>query len=192
MARKTPIYGTPDSPNERAAFPKSFEHWCNAEGIHFKTEYGVGYSKNKRFMDGVEGRYREFRALPRIGVMQICDGYFDRWANSVGAEVPMPRTKSEFVAAVRRLVETAKMHEVPAAVIVERLEQDIAELDADIGLLSAERLDWDRALPFSRWDRPHRVLRSRKMRRIAREIEVLRTRRRWKAGEIKRLRAVSA
>ena len=102
--------------NSNARVPKSFRYWFRLARIKQWREFGlhrremtkyhhlVGYSRAPRFAAGtVDGR-RHFRVLPHCDLMEICDGNFDRWANSVGAEVPMPKTEAEFHAAIETLL----------------------------------------------------------------------------------------
>jgi hypothetical protein len=51
----------------------------------------------------VDGRTRFIRLNASADFFQICDGDFDRWANSVGAEVRFPWTESDFVKALDEL-----------------------------------------------------------------------------------------
>lgn len=51
---------------------------------------------------------RRYRVTDR-GTFQICDGNFDRWANSVGAEVPIPRNEKEFDQALKSLREMSQI-----------------------------------------------------------------------------------
>jgi hypothetical protein len=95
---------------------RSMRHWFEkagiyqgkAYGLHRKWRRGNGYllakTRKARFVAGTRDGIRNFRVLSHLGIMQICDGYFDRWANSVGAEVPLPRTEAEFVAALDTLL----------------------------------------------------------------------------------------
>lgn len=83
--------------------PKSLKHWFEQSGFRMTyiyrkwRQYPMGYSKK---LD------RHIRVLPHLNVMQICDGNFDRWANSVGGEIAMPTTHQEFKNALRILLET--------------------------------------------------------------------------------------
>ncbi len=46
---------------------------------------------------------RRFRVLPHLDRMDICDGAFDRWANSGGASVHLPLSPAEATAALATL-----------------------------------------------------------------------------------------
>lgn len=96
--------------------PKSFRYWFRIARIKEWRRYGLhrrnmskynyldGFSRDPRFAAGtVDGR-RVFRVLPHVNLMEICDGDFDRWANSVGASVPMPRTEAEFHSSIETLL----------------------------------------------------------------------------------------
>ena len=48
----------------------------------------------------VDGRTRQIRMSAEADFLQICDGQFDRWANSVGSEVRFPWTEGEFKKAI--------------------------------------------------------------------------------------------
>jgi len=96
--------------------PKSMRHWFERAGIYQGKRYGMhrrwrtynhihGTSHKARFAAGTMDGSREFRVLPHLDRMDICDGNFDRWANSTAASVPMPRTQAEFEAALVELVE---------------------------------------------------------------------------------------
>jgi len=96
--------------------PRSMRHWFERVGIYQSKAYGLhrtwrrghGYliaaTRKARFVEGTRDRVRHFRVLPQSDLMQICDGYFDRWANSVGASVPVPQTEVEFKAALETLL----------------------------------------------------------------------------------------
>ena len=100
--------------------PKQMRHWFNRAGIYQPKNYG-GYrgwyrnnflfaeTKKKVFTDKTRDGERNFRVLPHLDRMDICDGYFDRWANSTGASVPMPKTEAEFKQALITLVQLSKM-----------------------------------------------------------------------------------
>ncbi|NTF18020.1 hypothetical protein G6L37_06355 [Agrobacterium rubi] len=51
----------------------------------------------------VDGKKRQIRMSGDGDFLQICDGSFDRWANSVGAQVSFPWTEGEFVKALDEL-----------------------------------------------------------------------------------------
>lgn len=95
--------------------PKGMRHWFERAGIYQGKRYGMhrrwrtynhihGTSRKARFAAGTMDGSREFRVLPHLDRMDICDGNFDRWANSTAASVPMPRTQAEFEAALVELV----------------------------------------------------------------------------------------
>jgi hypothetical protein len=96
--------------------PDGMRHWFERAGIYQSKRYGLhrrwrtyrhihGTSRKARFAAGTMEGSREFRVLPHLDRMDICDGNFDRWANSTAASVPMPRTQAEFEAALVELVE---------------------------------------------------------------------------------------
>jgi hypothetical protein len=59
---------------------------------------------------------RHFRFNRWVDTFEICDGDFDRWANSCGAETTIPTTEAEFDAAVEFLYqESAKNAELKRA-----------------------------------------------------------------------------
>jgi len=74
-----------------------------AKGYHREitvTTYDEGYLYG---MLEVDGRTRQIRMSAEGDFLHICDGQFDRWANSLGAEVRFPWTEGEFNAALDRL-----------------------------------------------------------------------------------------
>ena len=100
--------------------PKQMRHWFNRAGIYQPKRYG-GYrqwyrhnyffaeTKKKIFTNKTREGERNFRVLPHLDRMDICDGYFDRWANSTGASVPMPKTEAEFKQALVTLVQASRI-----------------------------------------------------------------------------------
>lgn len=98
--------------------PEGMRHWFERAGIYQCKRYGMhrrwrtyrhihGSSRKARFAAGTMDGSRTFRVLPHLDRMDICDGNFDRWANSKAASVPMPRTQAEFEAALDELVAKA-------------------------------------------------------------------------------------
>ncbi|MFZ3482113.1 hypothetical protein [Sphingomonas sp. 3-13AW] len=96
--------------------PGAMRHWFERAGIYQSKGFGMhrawrrhnyidGSSRRTKLTAGTADGRRRFRVLPHIARMDICDGYFDRWANSLAASVPMPRTQAEFDAAIERLLE---------------------------------------------------------------------------------------
>lgn len=55
---------------------------------------------------------RHLRVLKWIDQFQICDGYMDRWANSVGATVPVPYTEKDFDNALTELYKQSEKSNV--------------------------------------------------------------------------------
>jgi hypothetical protein len=95
-------YGSRESIDETARLPKTMAHWFRDYGVVFDVKSGTGYGVRRTMKAGCGSPVRYFRALPHLGLLQICDGYFDRWANSIGAETSLPKTRAEFVAAMER------------------------------------------------------------------------------------------
>ncbi|USN15329.1 hypothetical protein KIKIMORA_01830 [Brevundimonas phage vB_BpoS-Kikimora] len=97
--------------------PKSLRHWAGKVGIYLHGGYSRDWRRRRYFyassrrtayiQDCADDR-RFFRVLPHINRMDICDGYFDRWANSLGASVPMPTTEAEFMSAVQTLLKKSR------------------------------------------------------------------------------------
>ncbi len=76
--------------------PKQFKHWAERYGFRRRT---MRKMKGDYNFHGPNGRHlRLVRKITTDGAdyMQICDGDFDRWANSVGNEVSMPKNRTEF------------------------------------------------------------------------------------------------
>lgn len=93
--------------------PKTFEHWCRSIGLELlncypEHGYAIMRSNHAEYRKNCIGQYRYFRLMSHLDVIQICDGDFDRWANSVGGEIKMPKTRDEFTKAICSLVESAK------------------------------------------------------------------------------------
>lgn len=132
--------------------PKQIEHWFELFGVKFDARYGTGYSTRKTNLVGCAKPYRHFRVLRHLGIMQICDGYFDRWANSVGAEVTIPKTEAEFRQAMATLLATAKLEKVEREVLISDAAQRISWADRDIQ--NAEEWYGD----IAKWVRHHGIL----------------------------------
>ncbi len=142
---KSVVYGTRDVPLESAALPKQIKHWFAEFGIRFDPASGTGYGRRRSLTEGCSERYRHFRALPHCGILQICDGDLDRWANSVGAEVELPKTRRDFRRAMARLLAEAKLCRVPmsdrirhAAELVDRRDSNLTALEERYG----DVVDW--------------------------------------------------
>lgn len=99
--------------------PEGMRRWFERAGIYQRKDYGLhrrwrshrhidGTSRKPRFAAGTMSGRREFRVLPHLDRMDICDGNHDRWANSTAASVPMPRTQAEFEAALVELLESSR------------------------------------------------------------------------------------
>jgi hypothetical protein len=74
-----------------------------AQGYHREinvTSYDEGYLYG---MLEVDGRTRQIRLSADGDFFQICDGEFDRWANSVGAELRFPWSEGDFGKALDHL-----------------------------------------------------------------------------------------
>lgn len=163
---KTIIYGTRDNPIENCSLPKQIEHWFREYGVKFDARHGTGYSNRKDMLEGCAETYRCFRALARVGLLQICDGYFDKWGNSVGAEVELPKTRDEFRLAMRTLLETSKKDQVSTDALVEQAGMHISWIDRDI-MHTEERYG-----PLAKWVKQYGPL-YKSDRRVARRYERL-------------------
>lgn len=102
-------------PEEKVVkLPRNIRHWAKSRGLAIVSDHfpdGIYMrSKRKEFINGTNDRYRYFRILGHINYFQICDGSFDRWANSVGYTLPIPTTREEFDKALDELVAKAKVH----------------------------------------------------------------------------------
>lgn len=87
---------------EEKRLPKQFGHWARRArfsfvrfGKHQFPDNFYGKSKLRAYRKKPE-ETRRLRALTHKGWMQICDGNFDRWANSSGAKCRLPATQAEF------------------------------------------------------------------------------------------------
>jgi hypothetical protein len=75
--------------------PKQLSHWL--------SEYGFVRDGWKKSRGGASFKNPKTGRRMRINMfyqLQICDGDFDRWANSVGHSVDLPRYQHEFRAAM--------------------------------------------------------------------------------------------
>ena len=86
--------GAPETTDPR--LPKQFTHWAKEFGF-----VRSGFRKSRRTFS-----YENRRTGRRLRVnchaeLQVCDGDFDRWANSVGGSTSMPKSQREFRAAMR-------------------------------------------------------------------------------------------
>jgi hypothetical protein len=180
-------YGSRELVDEEARLPKTMAHWFRDYGVAFNAEIGTGRGVRRTLKVGCAGPVRYFRALPHCGLLQICDGYFDRWANSVGAETQLPKTRAEFVAAMEFLLASAELANVDPAKEISSLENDLAAADREIEELQSENRDLDihvryfgRSAPWIRnlWRRYQRRLSSlRSLRqRISRKLKFQRMR----------------
>lgn len=99
--------------------PKQMRYWFERAGIYQSKDFGLhrawrrhnyifAKSYKSRFIKDTCDQVRHFRVLPHLDRMDICDGYFDRWANSLGASVTMPKTEAEFSEALAYLIEHSK------------------------------------------------------------------------------------
>lgn len=132
IKKVAPLYGSCDSEIENPTLPKTMTHWFSEFGIYFDPESGVGWTHKRSFTAQCLNFTRKFRVLPHIGVMQICDGNFDRWANSVGAEVPLPKTRAEFCAAIEILNSSAVLNEFPVESEISSLKEQIDRVNEKI------------------------------------------------------------
>lgn len=105
--------------DEDRPMPKSLRHWAEKHGFYQRKGFGIyrswrrygtfmARSTKPRFVDGTRDRVRYIRVLPHIDRMDICDGFYDRWANSLGASVPMPKTEAEFAQALETLMRLSR------------------------------------------------------------------------------------
>jgi len=81
--------------------PKQWMYWAKKAGL--KREWGRGRQSTNYLV----GRGRRWRVNCFGDFQCSCPiEHFDRWANSLGAEMDgMPKTEAEFLAAVRNLRE---------------------------------------------------------------------------------------
>lgn len=107
--------------------PKGMRRWFERAGIYQCKRYGLhrrwrrdrfifGSSRSRKLAEGTRDGKRNFRVYPHLDQMYVCDGNFDRWANSTAATVPMPRTQAEFDAAIERLLYLS----APRLAVIER------------------------------------------------------------------------
>jgi hypothetical protein len=82
----------------KTKLPKQWLHWAQCAGLQPATVRGW-----RGFY--LKGRGRRWRVNDRGHLQASCPNeHFDRWANSLGAEIFMlPKTRDQFLAAVRWL-----------------------------------------------------------------------------------------
>ncbi|AXQ69887.1 hypothetical protein HOU03_gp381 [Caulobacter phage CcrSC] len=100
---------------ERQLAPKQMLHWARRHGLvpirYSKRrwrEYPLFKTAKLKFIAGCRDQKRFVRVLPHLDRMEICDGFMDRWANSHGAEVVMPKTMAEFDVAIETLLKESE------------------------------------------------------------------------------------
>ncbi len=106
--------------DEDRPIPLAMRHWFEKAGIYpakgggglhrrwRRYNYLDGRSRKKHFTAGTRDGFRHFRVLPHLDRMDICDGDFDRWANSLAASVQMPKTEAEFNEALDTLLKMSR------------------------------------------------------------------------------------
>lgn len=88
---------------KKKTFPagrSEFLDWAVAAGFEATYEDASSCYAGK-LIDGVR---RQIRLDRNRDVFELCDGNFDRWANSVGATGRFPRTEAEFARTLERLL----------------------------------------------------------------------------------------
>lgn len=88
--------------------PKQWKHWCRS--AHLATrDYGYSQRPQDRWFY-LRGHGREWRVNCH-GMLQCGDTYadFDRWALCEIREVPLPKTRAGFLAAVQWLLAAQKI-----------------------------------------------------------------------------------
>ena len=126
------LYGSRANIDEGARLPKTMPHWFSDYGINFELDSGTGYGRRKNLLQGCGSPVRYFRALPHLGLLQICDGYFDRWANSVGAETTLPKTRAEFKVALDYLLSVGKIAPIDPEKEIASLVENLDFIDVRI------------------------------------------------------------
>jgi hypothetical protein len=99
----------------KARFPKSIRHWVEQAGFRVVTgrwwrRHGCLMARSTRpdHIRGCRDRKRYIRITPHVNRIDICDGFFDRWANSTGAFAEMPTTKAQFDATLEMLLKKSR------------------------------------------------------------------------------------
>lgn len=138
-----PIYGTPDHERHDALLPKCFFNWCAVAGFRMELVGTTGYGRSRLSVNrkGCLDPVRRLRAMPHIGIMQICDGSFDRWANSVGGQVALPKTKEEFAVAIKYLLENAQVCAFDVDETLKGLRRDLNNADQHLQVFNNEYAD---------------------------------------------------
>ena len=83
--------------------PSHIRCWLKELGWKMPRERSYGAYAERR------GRYLRilFAPQPAIRLIQICDGDFDRWANSVGAQIGIPQWPKTKIR-LKQIIETLK------------------------------------------------------------------------------------
>lgn len=90
--------------------------WAQAAGIDVSS-YDETYFYGSLVVNGVK---RQIRCGSEHDRLEICDGRFDRWANSSGAVRRFPHTQEEFMASLKELCA------IPLAEIADEREAFVA------------------------------------------------------------------
>lgn len=92
----------------RLKLPKQWKHWCSLANLRI---HGRRAFRHKWTYFSLKGQGRVWRVNDRA-MFQCGDTYedFDRWALCDIRQAPIPRTKVEFLATVKALLEA---HEKP-------------------------------------------------------------------------------
>lgn len=92
--------------------PKQWRHWCRTNGLKISGRRKSKYARQFYSWYNLVGHDRRWRINDR-DMLQRGDTLedFDRWANSGIIEVPMPKTKLEFDAAIRAMKDAPEPEE---------------------------------------------------------------------------------
>jgi hypothetical protein len=92
--------------------PKQWKHWVSSAGLRPRANTGTTRGLKSAWFY-LHGHGREWRVNDRHE-LQCGDTYadFDRWALCEIQQAPMPTTRAEFVATVRKLL---ALHATPSA-----------------------------------------------------------------------------
>lgn len=105
-----------------AKLPKQFKHWCEKAGIYIDywsndSAHAHMSTRRAQYLKGCLHHERYFRVLGLPGLIEVCDGNMDRWANSVSLQMPIPMTEKEFG-------ETIALLTTPRALDMESIERE--------------------------------------------------------------------
>lgn len=93
---------------------KQLKHWCKVARICVegsdKTDWSRRADITNLYMEGHNRKFRMTNYGEETDYIQVsCPlEHFDRWANSGGETVPMPKSEAMFISTIHDLIESSK------------------------------------------------------------------------------------